>query len=375
MNQPPPLDPFLRTLRLLIWVVAALIFFNWVWPALQGWLLAVTAEPRAVTPRGSLMELEKTNIAIFRQASPSVVYITTTEDRINLWTRDITRIPKGTGSGFVWDGHGHIVTNYHVVAGASAAYVRLEDQKTYRAVLVGASPRDDLAVLRIQASLSILHPLPIGRSENLEVGQAVYAIGNPFGLDHTLTTGVISALDRTIHTETGVIHGLIQTDAAINPGNSGGPLLDSAGRLIGVNTAIYSPSGAYAGIGFAVPVDRVNRVVPQLIAYGHYQRPSLGVVVDDRMSRLVNDKLGVEGVLVLQVEPGSTAAEAGIRGTRILGEGRLIPGDIILEVGGRRVRNVSELRAALEQHQVGDRIPIKLLRSGGEVVELPVLLQ
>ena len=374
MNERPPLDPFLRTLRLLIWVVAALIFFNWIWPALQGWLLAVTAEPRAVTPRGSLMELEKTNIAIFHQASPSVVYITTTEDRINLWTRDITRIPKGTGSGFVWDGHGHIVTNYHVVAGASAAYVRLEDQKTYRAVLVGASPKDDLAVLRIQASLSILRPLPIGRSENLQVGQAVYAIGNPFGLDHTLTTGVISALDRTIRTESGVIRGLIQTDAAINPGNSGGPLLDSAGRLIGVNTAIYSPSGAYAGIGFAVPVDRVNQVVPQLIAYGHYQRPSLGVVVDDRMSRLVNDKLGVKGVLVLQVEPGSTAEEAGIRGTRILDEGGLIPGDVILAVGGRRVRNGSELRSALDEHEVGDRVTLKLLRDG-KVIELPLVLQ
>ncbi|HHH13620.1 MAG TPA: trypsin-like serine protease, partial [Thiolapillus brandeum] len=260
----------LRTLRLALWLMAALLFFNWVWPSLQGWLLALTAEPRAVTPRGSLAEVEQTNIAIFRKASPSVVYITTTEDLVNLWTRDITRIPRGTGSGFVWDGHGHIVTNFHVIEGASAAYVRLQDQKTYRAVLVGASPADDLAVLRIQASLSILKPLPIGSSADLQVGQMVYAIGNPFGLDHTLTTGVISALDRTIRTENGVVDGLIQTDAAINPGNSGGPLLDSAGRLVGVNTAIYSPSGAYAGIGFAVPVDRVNRVVPQLIAHGRY---------------------------------------------------------------------------------------------------------
>jgi S1-C subfamily serine protease len=365
----------LRTLRLLIWVVAALLFFNWVWPAVQGWLLAVTAEPRAVTPRGSLMEVEKTNIAIFNQASPSVVYITTTQDLVNLWTRDITRIPKGTGSGFVWDTHGHIVTNYHVIEGASAAYVRLQDQKTYRAVLVGASPKDDLAVLRIQASLSILHPLPIGRSADLQVGQMVYAIGNPFGLDHTLTTGVISALDRTIRTESGIIHGLIQTDAAINPGNSGGPLLDSAGRLVGINTAIYSPSGAYAGIGFAVPVDRVNRVVPVLIARGHYQRPSLGVVVDDHMSRLVTRKLGVEpGVLVLQVEPGSTAEEAGIRGTRIIDEGSLVPGDIILAVGKRRVKDSSDLRSALEDHEVGDEVTLRLLRNG-KVVELPVVLQ
>jgi Trypsin-like serine proteases, typically periplasmic, contain C-terminal PDZ domain len=202
----------------------------------------------------------------------------------------------------------------------------------------------------------------------------VYAIGNPFGLDHTLTTGVISALDRTIRTENGVVDGLIQTDAAINPGNSGGPLLDSAGRLIGVNTAIYSPSGAYAGIGFAVPVDRVNRVVPQLIAHGRYQRPSLGVVVDDRMSRLVAGKLGVEGVLVLQVEPGSAAAEAGIRGSRILAEGNLVPGDIILGVDDRDIRDASELRAALENYRVGDEVRLRLLREG-RLIELPVLLQ
>ncbi len=374
MREQPPLDPMLRTLRLALWLMAALLFFNWVWPSLQGWLLALTAEPRAVTPRGSLAEVEQTNIAIFRKASPSVVYITTTEDLVNLWTRDITRIPRGTGSGFVWDGHGHIVTNFHVIEGASAAYVRLQDQKTYRAVLVGASPADDLAVLRIQASLSILKPLPIGSSADLQVGQMVYAIGNPFGLDHTLTTGVISALDRTIRTENGVVDGLIQTDAAINPGNSGGPLLDSAGRLIGVNTAIYSPSGAYAGIGFAVPVDRVNRVVPQLIAHGRYQRPSLGVVVDDRMSRLVAGKLGVEGVLVLQVEPGSAAAEAGIRGSRILAEGNLVPGDIILGVDDRDIRDASELRAALENYRVGDEVRLRLLREG-RLIELPVLLQ
>ncbi len=374
MRERPPLDPMLRTLRLALWLMAALLFFNWVWPSLQGWLLALTAEPRAVTPRGSLAEVEQTNIAIFRKASPSVVYITTTEDLVNLWTRDITRIPRGTGSGFVWDGHGHIVTNFHVIEGASAAYVRLQDQKTYRAVLVGASPADDLAVLRIQASLSILKPLPIGSSADLQVGQMVYAIGNPFGLDHTLTTGVISALDRTIRTENGVVDGLIQTDAAINPGNSGGPLLDSAGRLVGVNTAIYSPSGAYAGIGFAVPVDRVNRVVPQLIAHGRYQRPELGVVVDDRMSRLVTERLGVDGVLVLRVEPGSAAAEAGIRGSRILAEGNLVPGDIILGIGDRETRDAAELRAALERYRVGDEVRLRLLREG-RLIELPVLLQ
>ena len=368
------MDPVLRALRLLTWTLILFIFFSWIWPSLQGWMLALVAEPRAVTPRGNLTETEQTNIAIFRQASPSVVYITTTEDLINLWTRDITRIPKGTGSGFIWDGHGHVVTNYHVVRNASAAYVRLEDHKTYKAVLVGASPEHDLAVLRIQASLSILKPLPIGTSEDLQVGQLVYAIGNPFGLDHTLTTGVISALNRTIRGDQGLIRELIQTDAAINPGNSGGPLLDSAGRLIGVNTAIFSPSGAYAGIGFAVPVDTVNRVVPQLIAHGRYRRPTLGVVVDDGISRMVTDQLGVEGVMVLKVEPGSPAAETGLRGSRILAEGRLIPGDIILAIGDRKTPDSKALLAALDEYSIGDRVVLRLFRDG-RIVERPVLLE
>ena len=374
MNEKNPVDPLLRTLRLLVWTVAALIFFNWVWPFLQGWILAITAEPRAVTPRGELTQTEQTNIAIFRQASPSVVYITTTEDRINLWTRDITRIPKGTGSGFVWDGHGHIVTNYHVLKGASAAYVRLQDQKTYKAALVGVSPEHDLAVLRIQASLSILHPLPIGRSSNLQVGQLTYAIGNPFGLDHTLTTGVISALNRTIRSEAGVIRELIQTDAAINPGNSGGPLLDSAGRLIGVNTAIFSPSGAYAGIGFAVPVDTVNRVVPQLIARGSYVRPALGVVVDDGISRLVTSRLGVDGVLVLKVEPDSAAAKAGIRGSRLVGEGGLLPGDIIQAIGPYGIDDSKALLNALEHFEPGEKVLLTLYRDG-RTTKVPVVLE
>ncbi|RTZ76451.1 MAG: 2-alkenal reductase [Gammaproteobacteria bacterium] len=374
MSEKNPVDPLLRTLRLLVWTVAALIFFNWVWPFLQGWILAITAEPRAVTPRGELTQTEQTNIAIFRQASPSVVYITTTEDRINLWTRDITRIPKGTGSGFIWDGHGHIVTNFHVIKGASAAYVRLQDQKTYKATLVGVSPEHDLAVLRIQASLSILHPLPIGRSSDLQVGQLVYAIGNPFGLDHTLTTGVISALNRTIRSDAGLIHDLIQTDAAINPGNSGGPLLDSAGRLIGVNTAIFSPSGAYAGIGFAVPVDTVNRVVPRLIALGIYERPALGVVVDDAISRLVTSRLGVDGVLVLQVEPGSAAARAGIHGSRLVGEGGLLPGDILQAIGSYRIGDSRELLNALEHFAPGEKVTLTLHRDG-RTMKVPVTLE
>lgn len=225
--------------------------------------------PRQVTPRGDLTADEKRTIGLFQKARGSVVYINTSERVLDLWTRNVFTIPTGTGSGFVWDEDGNVVTNFHVIAGAAAARVRLSDGRDFDARLAGASPANDLAVLRVAASSS-LTPVLIGTSADLQVGQKVFAIGNPFGLDWTLTTGIISALDRALPAEDGrnLIEHLIQTDAAINPGNSGGPLLDSAGRLIGVNAAIFSPSGASAGVGFAVPVDTVNRVVPQLIAHG-----------------------------------------------------------------------------------------------------------
>ena len=225
--------------------------------------------PRRVTARGDLAADEASTIELFQKARGSVVYINTSERVLDLWTRNVFTIPKGTGSGFVWDEDGNIVTNFHVIAGAAEARVRLSDGRDFGARLVGASPAHDVAVLRFAASSS-LTPVLIGTSSDLKVGQKVFAIGNPFGLDWTLTTGIISALDRALPAEDGrsLIEDLIQTDAAINPGNSGGPLLDSAGRLIGVNTAIFSPSGASAGVGFAVPVDTVNRVVAQLIARG-----------------------------------------------------------------------------------------------------------
>ncbi|MDB5306545.1 MAG: 2-alkenal reductase [Gemmataceae bacterium] len=227
------------------------------------------AVPRAVTPRGDLAEAEKTTIAIFRQTSPAAVHITTLNVRQDRFSLNLFQIPRGTGSGFVWDQDGRVVTNYHVIEGADAARVTLSDQSEWKARLVGAYPDKDLAVLVIDAPGDRLRPIPIGTSHDLQVGQFAFAIGNPFGLDQTLTTGVISALGREIDSvNRKTIKDVIQTDAAINPGNSGGPLLDSAGRLIGVNTAIYSPSGAFAGIGFAIPVDEVNRVVPQLIRTG-----------------------------------------------------------------------------------------------------------
>ncbi|MEJ2619358.1 MAG: trypsin-like peptidase domain-containing protein, partial [Candidatus Thiodiazotropha sp.] len=248
--------------------------------------------------------------------------------------------------------------------------------RLYRAVLVGSSPDHDLAVLRIRVPFDHPPPVPVGSSSDLKVGQKVFAIGNPFGLDYTLTTGVVSALDRSLPEGRGgvAVDHLIQTDAAINPGNSGGPLLDSAGRLIGINTAIYSPSGAYAGIGFAVPVDTVNRVVPELIANGRYIRPSLGISIDADINKTVLRKLKLKGVLVLQVSTGSAAEAAGVRGSFIDANGDLVLGDIIQAVAGRSVSTVNELLGRLDDFHIGDKITLKIWRNGEEL-ELSVLLQ
>jgi S1-C subfamily serine protease len=216
--------------------------------------------------------------------------------------------------------------------------------------------------------------VPIGTSADLRVGQKVFAIGNPFGLDYTLTTGVVSALDRSLEEENGaVIEHLIQTDAAINPGNSGGPLLDSAGRLIGINTAIISPSGTYAGIGFAVPVDAVNRVVPQLISQGRYIRPSLGISVDADINRTVVEQLGLDGVLILRVQSGSAAEAAGLRGTQVDRHGNVIPGDVIVEIEGRRLSGVESMFSVLDDYRVGDEVELTIVRSGREITTRVVL--
>ncbi len=337
----------------------------------QPGLLDPDARPRVVTARGSLAEDEKNTIEIFRQASPSVVYITSIEVRRNLFSLNVYEIPKGTGSGFVWDKKGRIVTNFHVISDASRIEVTLADHTTWKGVLVGAAPDRDLAVLQISAPRSKLHPIIIGDSDNLLVGQKVFAIGNPFGLDQTLTTGVVSALGREITSVTGrTIHDVIQTDAAINPGNSGGPLLDSACRLIGVNTAIYSPSGASSGIGFAVPVREVNQVVPQIIRHGRVIRPGLGVTLANK--RLTRD-LDLPGVLILTVQPGSSAEKAGLRGTRQV-PGGLVLGDVILAVNGQRVEDYNSLRDELEKYQVGDTVTLTLLRDSGET-EVEVTLE
>ena len=323
------------------------------------------AVPRAVTPRGELSQGEKSTIGLFRQASPSVVHITAITVQRDLFTLNVIQIPEGTGSGVVWDTNGNVITNFHVIQNADAAQVTLADQSNWKARVVGVAPDKDLAVLRIDAPATRLRPIPIGTSKDLQVGQGVFAIGNPFGLDQTLTTGVISALGREIESVTRrPIQGVIQTDAAVNPGNSGGPLLDSAGRLIGVNAAIYSPSGASAGIGFAIPVDTVNRIVPELIRYGKITRPGIGVqAAEDQIAQ----QLGVKGVLVVDVVAGSAAAKAGIRPTKREASGRVRLGDVIVAVDGVKVGSPNDLFLALEKYKIGDTVNFSLLRDGKTV--------
>ena len=303
------------------------------------------------------------------------MFITTSEQVRDVWTRNVFSVTRGSGSGFIWDDAGHVVTNFHVIQGASEATVRLADGRDYKAVLAGVSPAHDIAVLRIGVDFKRPPPVPLGTSQDLKVGQKVFAIGNPFGLDWTLTTGIVSALDRSLPSDTGqTIEHLIQTDAAINPGNSGGPLLDSAGRLIGITTAILSTTGASAGIGFAVPVDTVNRVVPELIRQGRYVRPVLGIEIDEGINRRIGSMLRTEGVFVLRVTPGSAAEAAGLRGARIDDDGSFVPGDIITGVEGRRVAGVGELLGRLDEYQAGEAVTLDVLREG-EQIEVAVTLQ
>jgi S1-C subfamily serine protease len=339
---------------------------------LGGWLLVgqiegfidrrPNAQPRPVTARGDLAQDEKTTIKLFEEVSPSVVYITSIAHRRGFFGFNIFKIPQGTGSGFIWDTNGHIVTNYHVIREANDVEVTLSDHSTWRAKFVGAEPAKDLAVLRISAPVSKLRPITLGTSKDLRVGQKVFAIGNPFGLDHTLTTGVVSALGRTIPAfNNRDIEGVIQTDAAINPGNSGGPLLDSAGRLIGVNTQIASPSGASAGVGFAVPVDIVNRVVPQLIRHGKVIRPYLGITpVPDHYAR----QAGIRGVIIAGIADGGGAKAAGLQGTVISGRNEISWGDVILKIDDHRISDFDDLLTALEKHKAGDVVTVTFLRNG-----------
>ena len=354
-------------LNLTIWSILLLIILFISRPYLKGWLMENNAPVRAITERGDFLSDEQNTINIFQRTSPSVVFIGTTDARINPWNRTVSETPSGTGSGFVWDNNGHIVTNYHVIKNSSSASVRLSDQRTYKAKLVGASPRHDLAVLKINIPIDQPNPVPIGTSKDLLVGQKVYAIGNPFGLDYTLTTGIISALGRSIDSGAGgKIESLIQTDAAINPGNSGGPLIDSAGRLIGINTAIFSPSGSSSGIGFAIPVDNVNRVIPQLISTGRYTRPVLGVQMDERYNAAIKRRYNLNGVVVLGVTKNSGADRAGLIGITTH-DSRGTLGDIIQKVNNRTVNTVDDFLDILDEYNVGEEVKLTLLRGDSEV--------
>ncbi len=316
--------------------------------------VAQVAVPTELSPE------EQATIAVFDRAARSVVFIANTAMQRDPWSFNLFEVPQGSGTGFVWSRQGHIVTNYHVIYGADSITVTLADRTEYKAKVVGADPDHDIAVLQIQTSEVTLQPVTIGSSQSLRVGQKVLAIGNPFGLDHTLTTGVVSALGRTIKSMSNrTIEGVIQTDAAINPGNSGGPLLDSGGRLIGVNTQIVSPSGAFAGIGFAVPVDTVSRIVPELIKHGKLIRPGLGIsLVPDAMAR----RWGVKGVIIGKVGRGSAAERIGLHGARETAGGRIELGDIIVAVDGKPVETIDDLMDLMEQHRVGDQVTIEFAR-------------
>ncbi|HEV7440261.1 MAG TPA: trypsin-like peptidase domain-containing protein [Methylobacterium sp.] len=366
-----------RFARIALAAVLVLLTLFVAQPYLTAFLFSVET-PRAITARGDLAPAEATTVALFERASPSVVHVfaqAAAQGRALMSLDDEDEQGQGqsqgqgqgsgtqTGTGFVWDAAGHVVTNNHVVQAAiqsgGSISVRLSSGEVVSARVVGTAPAYDLAVLQLGRLTKAPPPLAIGTSADLKVGQATYAIGNPFGLDHTLTTGVISALQRRLPTGEGrELSGVIQTDAAINPGNSGGPLLDSAGRLIGVNTAIFSPSGASAGIGFAVPVDVVNRVVPDLLRNGRVRNPGIGIIAGQEATAA---RLGIDGVVVLRVLRGSPAAQAGLRGVD-LQTGEI--GDVIVSVGDRPVHRLADLTAAIEAAGIDKPIDLTVERGG-----------
>ena len=305
---------------------------------------------------------ETNTMQVFNFASPSVVYVTNEAVVRDRWTLKLHTVPKGAGSGFIWDIQGHVVTNFHVIEEARKITITLQDRSEWPATLVGSAPEKDLAVLKIDAPAELLKPLLPGQSAGLSVGRKVLAIGNPFGLDTTLTTGVVSALGREIEAAGNrTIRNVIQTDAAINPGNSGGPLLDSSGRLIGVNTAIYSPSGASVGIGFAIPVDTVKKIVPELIAHGRLVRPILGI--ESAPDQWAN-RYDFKGVAVLRTAPGLPAERAGLRGVYRSNRGGWQLGDVIIGIDGLPISNYDDLMNVLENRRPGDKVKVDYLRDG-----------
>lgn len=334
-------------------------FLRWLFLTLVA-TASITAQTHAASEFAT--DDERNTIQVFEHARPSVVFVTNQQVVRNPRSLDLMTIPRGSGTGFVWDNSGYIVTNFHVVDGARQIQITLQDQSNWPAEVVGLAPERDLAVLKISAPAAKLNPLPLGDSSKLSVGRKVLAIGNPFGLDATLTTGVVSALGREIDSPNQrKISNVIQTDAAINPGNSGGPLLNSQGEIIGVNTMIYSPSGASAGIGFAIPVNTVKEVVPQLIAHGRIVRPIIGVALaSDHWAH----QSGIQGVPILRVEPNSPAAKAGLEGIMRTAWGQIVLGDVIIGINKEVTPNYDQLMSALEKHKPGDRVELQVVRNG-----------
>jgi S1-C subfamily serine protease len=312
--------------------------------------------------QGQLLDDEKNTIEVVKKAQSSVVFITNIQlvRDIFSWTEEA--VPRGSGSGFIWDDRGHIITNYHVIEDGDIFNVTLPNQEERQARLIGKEPNKDIAVLKIEGNLKGLYPIKIGSSGNLQVGQKVIAIGNPFGFDHTVTAGIVSALGRSMPGAGGVtIRDMIQTDASINPGNSGGPLLNSAGELIGMNTMIISPSGASSGIGFAIPVDTIKKIVPQIISYGRVIRPGLGItLLSDRYGR----RLGIEGVVVYEVPLDSEAYKKGLRGLTRNRLGRLVVQDIIKGIDSKKVRSYDDLYNLLDDYRIGDKVTLTVERDG-----------
>ena len=339
----------------------------------QGLAIATQIDAANGEPRSTFMHFvaeqplsaeELKTIAVFEKAAKSVVYITNTAVRRDFWSLNTFEVPQGSGSGFIWNTQGHIVTNFHVVYGADSIQVVLDDQSTYDARVIGVDPDHDLAVLQINAAKKQLHPLRHWKFTKPSSGATGPGYWQSLWLDHTLTTGVVSALGRAIKSiNNRTIEGVIQTDAAINPGNSGGPLLNSSGQLIGVNTQIISPSGTFAGIGFAVPVNIVKRIVPQLIQYGKVIRPGLGIsLVPDSIA----NRWGITGVVIARVQPGSAAEKAGLKSLEELRSGKIRLGDVITSIDGDQVQSFDDLATILDRHNVGDRITLGLRRNNKE---------
>jgi len=346
----------IRFVRLaFIWLLLLATF-----SVMEPYLLALFSDstPRTVTPRGNLAASELATIELFKNASPSVVHVfARAKPTISLFSEEEESVVQ-SGSGIIWDVAGHVVTNNHVINGTAQIGVRLTSGEFVTARIVGAAPNYDLAVLQMVRPTSVLHPIAIGHSADLQVGQSTFAIGNPYGLDLTLTSGIVSALGRRLPSVTAhEVKGMIQTDAPINPGNSGGPLLDSAGRLIGVNSAILSDSGASAGIGFAIPVDIVNRVATELIRNGHVPLPGIGIVAAKQGEAT---SLGIDGVIIVRTLPGSSAAKAGIEGASADGAIR----DVITKVNGKPIHSMSELTSSLEDAGIGKHVDLTVERDG-----------